>query len=49
MWNGHVAEKEGAMKATRAAWKRCIRESSYLRDLLATKDDTIASLISDYK
>ncbi|MPD02431.1 hypothetical protein E2C01_098014 [Portunus trituberculatus] len=37
------------MKAARAAWKRSARESSHLRSLLATKDNTIASLISDYK
>lgn len=49
MWSGRVAEREGAMKAARAAWKRSSRESSHLRGLLTTKDDTIASLISDYK
>lgn len=49
MWSGCVSEREGAMKAARAAWKRSARESSHLRNLLATKDDTIASLISDYK
>lgn len=49
MWSGRLAEKDGAMKAARAAWKRSTRESSHLRGLLGTKDDTIASLISDYK
>lgn len=49
VWSGRVAERDGAMKAARAAWKRSTRESSHLRGLLATKDDTIASLISDYK
>ncbi|XP_045133109.1 centrosomal protein of 89 kDa-like isoform X2 [Portunus trituberculatus] len=49
VWSGRVAERDGAMKAARAAWKRSARESSHLRSLLATKDNTIASLISDYK
>lgn len=49
VWSGRVAERDGAMKAARAAWRRSTRESSHLRSLLATKDDTIASLISDYK
>lgn len=49
VWSEHIAESEGAMKAARSAWKRSSREASHLRRLIATKDDTIASLIADYR
>ncbi|XP_071535994.1 uncharacterized protein [Panulirus ornatus] len=49
VWSEHIAESEGARKAARSAWKRSSKEASHLRRLIATKDDTIASLIADYR
>lgn len=48
-WSESIAESEGARKAAKSAWKRSSREASHLRRLISTKDDTIASLIADYK
>ncbi|KAK8743759.1 hypothetical protein OTU49_001252 [Cherax quadricarinatus] len=49
MWSRRIAESEGALKAAKSAWKRSSREASHLRSLVTSKDDTIASLIADYK
>ncbi|XP_045595150.1 centrosomal protein of 89 kDa isoform X2 [Procambarus clarkii] len=48
-WSGRFAESEGALKAAKSAWKRSNREVSHLRSLIASKDDTIASLVAEYK
>lgn len=44
-----MAECEGGRQAAKAAWKRSTKENSHLRTLIAAKDDTITSLIADYK
>ncbi|XP_042243455.1 centrosomal protein of 89 kDa-like isoform X2 [Homarus americanus] len=49
VWSSQIAESEGGRKAAKAAWKRSSREASHLRSLVVSKDETIASLIADYK
>ncbi|KAK7076266.1 hypothetical protein SK128_010158 [Halocaridina rubra] len=48
-WSGRLAESEGGRLAAKSAWKRASKEAKHLRSLIATKDDTIASLIADYR
>ncbi|XP_063608079.1 putative leucine-rich repeat-containing protein DDB_G0290503 [Penaeus indicus] len=48
-WSSKMAECEGGRQAAKAAWKRSTKENSHLRTLIGAKDDTITSLIADYK
>lgn len=47
--SGHLAESEGGRRAAKAAWKRTSQEAQQLRNILQTKEDTIASLTADYR
>lgn len=49
LWSERIAEADGARKAAQAAWKRSSREAAHLRGLVASKDETITSLLADYK
>ncbi|XP_066976412.1 centrosomal protein of 89 kDa-like [Macrobrachium rosenbergii] len=48
-WSSRLAESEGGRQAAKSAWKRASKEVKHLRNLISSKDDTIASLIADYR
>ncbi|XP_068229773.1 centrosomal protein of 89 kDa-like [Palaemon carinicauda] len=48
-WSSRLAESEGGRQAAKSAWKRASREIKHLRSLISSKDDTITSLIADYR
>ncbi|KAK4292114.1 hypothetical protein Pmani_035096 [Petrolisthes manimaculis] len=48
-WSERVSESEGAMKAAQTAWQHCTHEIQQLRSLVSSKDNTITTLIADYK
>lgn len=47
--SARLAESEGGRRAAKAAWKRTTQEAQQLKNVLQTKENTIASLTADYR